>query len=643
MLSDRMRKILHICIQRDTFITGSELCDVLGVSTRTIRSDIRDLNRTLKTQGALIISEKRSGYRLSIIDAHCFEQYLNRISNFAENDVLIFHRVKYIVTILVLNEIRGIKAITLNELATQCNISLTSLKNDLKRVKIELNRFHLMIEKTGNKGICIVGEEENIRDFIHFSLMDENWRMRDALYAMFEKVFSTDITVIDSLLRSILKKFDFRLSDIAYNDLVFSLIITLLRIRQQKYVLYKRKVREKLASEVKIQIAKEIGLKVSRLLQDVILFEDELLYITKYVITGSYFQENSNGEYTLLENEYIVQKVLDQIERTFQLNLASDKVLIQFLGNHLSTAINKATYGIKVKNSMLGVIKNNYPFAVELALLTNTVLEEEIAITLTEDDIGFVALHFAAALTRKKEQQDETVKKVVIICTTGMGTSLLLKVKLESYFKQRVHIIDTISAYEWNDKNMESVDLIVTTIDLNLQDDRVVCVKGLLNKDDMKRIEDKIRINPKRSQLLLNKLNEHLFFPHIECESKQQVLEFMTQRLRLSGNITPKICNRIFERERISSTEIGSLVAIPHDMSEEISESFIAIATLKRKISWNTEPVQVVIFIGIAMKDKFELKSCLERLYANITERETIVKILKCTNYTELIEVIKTF
>ena len=41
----------------------------------------------------------------------------------------------------------------------------------------------------------------------------------------------------------------------------------------------------------------------------------------------------------------------------------------------------------------------------------------------------------------------------MIVCENGVGTSLLLKVKLEAKFKDRINIIDTIPKYEFNNFN----------------------------------------------------------------------------------------------------------------------------------------------------------------------------------------------
>ncbi|MDZ4957361.1 hypothetical protein GNF51_16625, partial [Clostridium perfringens] len=93
----------------------------------------------------------------------------------------------------------------------------------------------------------------------------------------------------------------------------------------------------------------------------------------------------------------------------------------------------------------------------------NRTINRSIGISLSEDDIGFLTLHFAASLERIKGNKGK-VKRVILVCTTGVGTSLLLKVKLEDKVKDRLDIVDTFPWYEFNERLLENIDLINTTI-----------------------------------------------------------------------------------------------------------------------------------------------------------------------------------
>lgn len=641
ILNLRLQKILDILLCVDKVVTGEYLCNTLGVSSRTIRSDIKELNYILRDKGAAIISEKSRGYRLEVSSKKTFNRFLddNKVEN-TSNISTAIGRAEYIIRRLLINDLKGIDGITQIELADELYVSLSSLKNDIKLAKSTLENFNMDIEKIGNRGIKIIGSEEDIRYCIVRYVLNNNEKVIEYLL---KDILSKDNTSIDYILRSNICKFSFRLSDVAYSDIKSHLIIMLIRNYQNKNVLYDEEVRDKLKREDKINIARSICDDIKHKFK-INLIEDEILYVTKHIIAGSYIATNNEiEEYSLEEKNSIVIQILTSINKIFNIDFTNDSTLVKFLAHHLKASINRAKYGIKVKNSMLSVIKNNYPFALELALLANDIIKEETGFSLTEDDIGFIALHFAAAVERKNEKKGSTMKNIIIVCTTGVGTSLLLKVKLKSYFKNRINIINTIPWYELDDDALEKADLIISTVDLDVDLDKVMYIKSLLDNEEIKMIEEKLDNNIDNTNGLVSKLKEDLYFKDVTFADRNSLLDFMTKELIERGYINEDVRERIFKREELASTEIGALVAIPHDMSDGIRDSFIAVAVLKKGITWSQEQVQLVFLIGMAVKDKYQWKNCLEYLYKNIIDIEVVKGIIDCNDFDGLNKIISKF
>ncbi|CAK7046052.1 MAG: hypothetical protein ENTB_02234 [Enterocloster aldenensis] len=63
-LTLRQRKILHFLQNHTGFITGSELSKHLEVSSKTIRTDISEINQQLNRSDIRIVSEHSKGYFL---------------------------------------------------------------------------------------------------------------------------------------------------------------------------------------------------------------------------------------------------------------------------------------------------------------------------------------------------------------------------------------------------------------------------------------------------------------------------------------------------------------------------------------------------------------------------------------------------
>lgn len=646
MINDlRLQKIIKILSESSKVVTGDQLCTTVGVSSRTIRSDIKELNNIFKNHGAVILSEKGKGYILEITDMEKFKDIYsdekkkdNYINLTAEG------RAEYIIMRLLLNEIKNIDAITQIDLADELFISLSTLKNDIKLAKTNLqpkgrgSNVTLDIEKHANKGIKVTGKEDSLRCCITEKLNFSN----KIFLEKFEEILKDslglkNLSELEEIIKDNIVKFKLRLSDIALKDLRSYVAVMLVRNKSGNNLIYTEAMTNDLKKESKMDIAKSICSDLMKKL-NVEINETEVCYVTKHIIASS-----SIGTDIDEENSKLTETILIAVKENFNVDLTSDKVLREFLGAHLKAAINRAKYGVKMENSMLGIIKNNYPFAFEIGVLSNNIIKREYGLDLSEDDIGFLSLHFAASIERIKQEEIGTVKKVIIVCTTGIGTSLLLKVKLEQHFKGRLTIVDTISWYEFNEVLLQSVDFIITTIPLKAESEKVIYVKNLLDKDEIKKIEENLKNNNYKENGLVSKLKKELFFKDVEVSTREELLEKITEELIDKKYITKAVKKEIFSREKLASTEIGNLVAIPHTSHKDLKESFISVAILKKGITWHKEKVQVVLIICIAKEDQHEWKSNLEQLYKSIIELDVVLEIIKSSDFEDFKKIIYKF
>ena len=77
-LSLRQKKLLHFLRGSQTFTTGNALAHQLGVSSRTIRSDVAEINAALAPYKARIYSEHSKGYMYVAEDPEAI-QNMNQI------------------------------------------------------------------------------------------------------------------------------------------------------------------------------------------------------------------------------------------------------------------------------------------------------------------------------------------------------------------------------------------------------------------------------------------------------------------------------------------------------------------------------------------------------------------------------------
>ena len=112
----RCIQILKLLLKNKECMTGDNLAVAIGVSSRTIRNDMKDLNRALEDHGASVVSEIGQGYYLKIEDQEKFLTFQNEMEDHKrEKDFKNIipsepeDREKYIISKLLLSTLNGRK------------------------------------------------------------------------------------------------------------------------------------------------------------------------------------------------------------------------------------------------------------------------------------------------------------------------------------------------------------------------------------------------------------------------------------------------------------------------------------------------------------------------------------------------------
>ena len=96
-----------------------------------------------------------------------------------------------------------------------------------------------------------------------------------------------------------------------------------------------------------------------------------------------------------------------------------------------------------------------------------------------------------------------------------------------------------------------------------------------------------------------------------------EAMEYVTGIMEQKGYITESVKQSIFKREEMATTELGSLVAIPHALLNNTQEAVVSVLILKKPILWENERVQVVLLLNIP-KDKYAIWEVVLNVCINI-------------------------
>ena len=163
MVSQRQRQIIELLQSHKTGLSGNDLSNFIGVSSRTVRSDIKALEGELLAYGAAIHANTRNGYSLEITDEALFAAFIGESSqgrmDSAEN------RVDAIIRAFFLSTLQN-TSLTQQQLADSLYVSLSTLKSDMKEAKERLAAYGLTIGTYKTEGMRLEGDEGQIRNFI---------------------------------------------------------------------------------------------------------------------------------------------------------------------------------------------------------------------------------------------------------------------------------------------------------------------------------------------------------------------------------------------------------------------------------------------------------------------------------------------
>ena len=337
-----------------------------------------------------------------------------------------------------------------------------------------------------------------------------------------------------------------------------------------------------------------------------------------------------------MKNE--IEKILIKIKEETNIDLSDDKQLINGLAMHLSAALQRMRFDMNIRNEFLDSIKNMYPLAFELAVIAGEIIEENFQFRTQENEIGFLAMHFGAALERKGLNEKKPRKKAIIVCYAGVATAMLIKEKIEQNFGHKIEVIKTCSQQEVSQELIDQVDLVLTTAELSeLKSDKIKKINLFLDETDIQFIGNILKEDQKGEIDYRKIFRKELFFYDVEFKNKEEILEHMTREMQIRGLISKEGSKSVFKREEMSTTELGNMVAIPHAMSNDSEEAVVSVMILKKPILWENEKVQVVLLLNVPKSQYNMWEVVFKRLYQYLIGDQGVTKLIKDKDYDDFI------
>ncbi|SIS42653.1 BglG family transcription antiterminator [Salimicrobium flavidum] len=495
-VTGRERKILELLFgEEDVTIKG--LAEELAVSTRTIHRDLKGLETMLEDSAITI---ERTDHFLILLkgDEEEKEEVKARVFGQPFVDYTADERQLLLLSKLLESNV----PLKLIGLASELNVTVATVSNDLDRVQKHVENFDLKLVRKRGYGVEIIGEEKRIREAMsnlimtHMNEIDflsllgthatSKTVINDIAQQLLGLVNVEALTVIEAAVREVKETLPYDFSDDAYVGLVVHLALAVERIRQKEtieidneYFLHMQKGKE-------FESAELLGKKLEENL-NLSIPEAEIAYITGHLMgakarfTQEYWLEDSS-----LSTAFKAKQLIEVMTKRTDYDFHSSDRLLNDLVVHLKPSIYRLQQNMDIVNPFTAQLENDYP---DLFFLLEETLQEVFPdVTFPKDEVAYLVMHFASAIIN---MEDRKAVKTLVVCSSGVGTAKILSAKLTQQFSS-IESVEHGSLFDLDRKPLEDYDLIISTVPLHKTVEYVL-VNPVLQEKDVQKIEAAIR------------------------------------------------------------------------------------------------------------------------------------------------------
>ncbi|WP_280771499.1 BglG family transcription antiterminator [Salipaludibacillus daqingensis] len=655
-VSARDRFILDLLIQQPEGVTIREIAHSLQVSERTIHRDLTSFDSLLHPYE--ITLEKITGKGIFLKGSkEQIDQFTQDLQEAKHFDFLPEQR--YVIIICKLLE--SFEPMKLQSLATDLNVTVATISNDLDKVAEWLLKYELTLEKRRGFGIQLVGNESSKRKAIS-GLLAENFDETDILQYIRRQLPSQETDLSESIagqllgfinveklkkvevaVEKICRSLDYQIADSAYIALVVHLTLAIERIVKGENI----SIHAKLANHLKDKKEYALATKLAEELEHTFSLpipEAEIGYITMH-LRGAKLRQDNQVLFTEdnLDTAMIARRLIREVSEQVQTDLDEDASLYQGLMAHLDPALYRLKQGMHIHNPLQEKIQQNYP---DLFLTVKKALQSVLTdVEIPDEEIGFLVLHFGSSIEREGNRRTHSA---VVICSSGIGSSKMISSRLQNEFPNITNVQNR-SLFDLDDIANNELDLVISTIPLVDYSVDYVQVNPFLTEEDVRKIQDYIDRREhydavSKVPLLKTKIENHqpLKRTHSQVIKKlNELQQSLTSTIQLLKHF------RIYESEaHLDLWEDISNVVAHLKTQKLVSNVNEVIASLKKRVKLSglgipqtelalfharSEYVIAPIFVVHDLKQSFQLKA----MDGNMINMTRVLIMLGPTEMTE--------
>jgi len=499
--------ILNYLAHQEGYISAEDLTTIFKISKRTLYYLFKELNKELLSKKMEPIQNVRNeGYYLK----KSTKEKILKIGDRLEETAPIKYSKDDRCHIDLLLSLISTEKVTLEGLAEIQNVSRNTVISDIDRARgmIEKSGLHLLNDP--NNGYWLSGKEEAIRWWFHefisnhpklFKEIIENHNFRPLIdCGAFNKIISVSSKWLEDVERFTGKNF----SDDTINLLSIFIPFVIQRILKKKTIdSIKEYELNVLRSYPEYKLVSQL-VKLFEIHPEV--NENEVFYIETLLLSSQINFISSESKYAPQQFtglDSVVEKVIMRFQQISGIEFDSILELKKNLYVHLLACYYRVRYGVKYQNRLLNEIKKNYGNVFSFTRFSIQPFEAFCQHSISEDEISLISIYFGAEITKQKRKKiSNAVQKVLIVCSSGIGTSNILKQELQAMFPF-VGFEGPITEREYLKQKEIDENLVISTVKIPEKNKKVITVHSIPDNHDLKILtENLIQFDIYRNELV---------------------------------------------------------------------------------------------------------------------------------------------
>lgn len=610
-MKDTVKEIVRILVAENVPMPVQELAERTGFTPRYIRQILKESASENKAEGFSLESSFRKDVRLVIHDSSAFSAALtgSDASEEMKKEVLydLLNRNDYV---------------RIEDLADRFYVSRTAMDRLIKAVKEDLAKFSLELKSRPKYGIMVEGTEKNKRLCYAHALTDS-----------MEDTYSEQ--KMQALLYDVLNQNDYQISDLNFNNLVYHLLITVKRVKENRFIMEPIVLQQSYPQQEKI--ARELIRQISEIFH-VEIPDEEINYVLLHLLGKEVITENSELDDEVME---LTQKILMRIREVKGIDLTGRFDLTVNLALHLQPMLIRLKYHIPQENPLFEQVRREMTLAYDLALIAGDVIREVCGFVVNNQECSYLAMHFSLELSnlesesRNRQQKD---KRYLLVCSTGRGTARIMQYRLVHEFGLNAENIDFGSSMTLRDKDLSGYRCIFSTVVIPFETAiPVIRINPTLDSASTERIRDFLKKETEDPAELFD--DEHII-SGVQFSSRNEILKDIAQRAGRYFESTELLYDNLIRREEMSPTEIGNECALPHPFDCLPSETVLMVYILNKPVRWENDKVRFVFFVSTSPDDPGRLSiidgitkiACDRRLLKRLENNPCTEELRACIN-----------